>query len=172
MNRLSWLRLPLLLASVVVLQHSPVGELQIDSVHPDLMMLFVCSVAVVGGREKGVLIGFLGGVLSDSFLVTPFGLSSLIYSVIGYLVGEMERLGSSRSKWLEILVVGGGSLLGQVLFTITFYLFALADPLRNHLPAEFVVVSLLNVILAPIMLPLVRYALVSEGPDRPVELRR
>jgi rod shape-determining protein MreD len=79
---LSSLRMPLLLLTVLVLQHTTLGSASIDSVHPDLLLLFVCSVAVVGGREAGAVAGFVSGILADSFLVTPFGMSSLVYSFV------------------------------------------------------------------------------------------
>ncbi|SHE76389.1 rod shape-determining protein MreD [Ferrithrix thermotolerans DSM 19514] len=160
---LSSLRMPLLLLTVLVLQHTTLGSASIDSVHPDLLLLFVCSVAVVGGREAGAVAGFVSGILADSFLVTPFGMSSLVYSFVGYLLGESERLGAKRSRWLDMLLVGVGSAAAQILVSVGLFVMNLSDPLRAHFLIEFLIVGGVNFLLSPVMIALVRFAMAGSG---------
>ncbi len=161
---LNGLRLPLLLLSILVVQHTTVGSLSIDNVHPDLLLLFVCAVAVVGGREAGAVAGFISGILADSFLITPFGMSSLVYSFVGYLLGESERLGSKRSMWLDMLLIGAGSAVAQIFITAGLFVMGLSDPLRAKFLIEFLIVGGVNFVLAPVMILLVRFSMA--GSDR------
>jgi rod shape-determining protein MreD len=171
-SRLFFIRLPLLLITVVVLQHSGVGGLSISGIHPDIIVGLVCATGIVAGREKGALIGFLAGILADSFLVTPYGLSALIYTVVGYLSGELERFELADSRIVSYLAVGAMSGVGVVLFYGTEFVLGIHNPLSHQLLAEVSVVSLLNVVISPILVFAARFSLKPNGVDSRFESRR
>ncbi|MHB8188897.1 MAG: rod shape-determining protein MreD [Ferrimicrobium sp.] len=156
------LQLPLLIFTAIVLQRSGVGSVTVFGVHPDIVMLVVACVGVSRGREIGALSGFFAGLVVDSFLTTPFGLSALVLAVVGYLAGEVERTAPSTPYTLKLLAIGGGSVAGQMLFSAGLYLLGLGDPLRSRALEEIVVVGGINLILAPAGLLLVRIVFGAE----------
>lgn len=154
-----WLRalgLPLLVFTAVVVQRSGIGQVTIDGVHPDLVMLVVASIGVWRGREVGALTGFFAGLVVDTFLTTPFGISALIYTVVGYLAGEVERRDEHANWPLKILTVGLASLAGEGLSAIVLFLLGLPDPMKAHLVVGVVIVGGVNLVLSPLALGLVR----------------
>ncbi len=171
-SRLFLIRLPLLLITVLVLQHSGIGDISIQSVRPDFMLALVCASGVVGGREKGALIGFLAGILTDSFLVTPFGFTALVYTIVGYLAGEMERLDQEQNRILDYLVVGAASALGVSLESGLGFLLGVHDPLRRIFVTELAVVSLINLAISPLFVFGARFSLVPQGSERRISSRR
>jgi rod shape-determining protein MreD len=85
------LRLSGLLLVALLLQTTVIPDLRILGVCADLMLLSTVCAALVGGPELGGLVGFAAGLLSDLFLVTtPFGLSALVFSLIGFAVGSIR----------------------------------------------------------------------------------
>ncbi|MCL5973500.1 MAG: rod shape-determining protein MreD [Ferrimicrobium sp.] len=154
-----WVRalgLPLLIFTAVVVQRSGVGDLTLVGVHPDFVMMMVAAVGVYRGREIGALTGFFGGLLVDSFLTTPFGISALVLCVVGYLAGEIERMGATTPLALKILIVGAASVVGEVLSSLVLYLLGLGNPLRAKTLDEVIIVGGINLVLAPIALGLCR----------------
>jgi rod shape-determining protein MreD len=159
MNRLVSLRLPLVVVTFVVLAHTSFAATPIDGVHVDLMALLVSTVAVVGGRELAVVVGFVAGLAADAFLTTPFGLSSFAFALVGYLLGEVERFGRERSLLINSLLIAVGSAAIQVVLTIGLYLLGLGNPLQHRVLIEVGVVTGINFVLSPVALLIVRFAL-------------
>ncbi|GAC1318953.1 MAG: hypothetical protein NVSMB2_13980 [Chloroflexota bacterium] len=54
---------------------------------PDLTLVVVLAWSMLRGSGEGAVVGFLGGVLLDSALSTPFGLNAALLGLIGYGVG-------------------------------------------------------------------------------------
>ncbi len=170
MKWVRFLQLPLLILTAVVIQRSGAGEFTILGVHPEFVMLVVACVGAARGREIGALTGFFAGLIIDSFLTTPFGLSALVFVLVGYFAGELERFSTEIPFTLRILTVGVASILGQACFSLGLYFLGVGDPLRTRALEEIVVVGGINLVLAPIGLLLVR--LVFGAPDRQLAERR
>ena len=75
---------------------------------------------MLAGSERGAVVGFVAGLLTDLFLQTPMGLSALTYSVVGFGSARCTpacsapRGGSARSPpwsparsaWSLFVVIG------------------------------------------------------------------
>jgi len=85
------IRLAGLLVLALLLQTTVIPDLRVFGVCADLMLLCTICAGLVGGPELGGLVGFSAGLLADLFLTTtPFGLSALALSLVGYAVGSIR----------------------------------------------------------------------------------
>jgi rod shape-determining protein MreD len=76
---------------VAALLQSLVGSsLPIVRGRPDFVLVVVLAWAMLRGSTEGAIVGFLGGLLLDSVTYTPFGVSSALLGLCGYLVGMPE----------------------------------------------------------------------------------
>jgi rod shape-determining protein MreD len=76
---------------VAALLQSIVGpSLPLVAGRPDFVLVVVLAWAMLRGSIEGALVGFLGGMLLDSVLYTPFGMHSALLGVTGYLTGLPE----------------------------------------------------------------------------------
>jgi rod shape-determining protein MreD len=160
-----WVRafgLPLLVFTAVVVQRSGAADFSLLGVHPDFVMLMVAAVGVYRGREVGALTGFFAGLVVDSFLTTPFGISALVLCVVGYIAGEIERVGSTAPFALKVLIVGAASVLGEVLSSLILYLLGIGNPLQSRALDEVIIVGGINLVLAPLALGLCRLVFGSQ----------
>ena len=57
---------------------------------PDFVLVVVLAWAMLRGSIEGAIVGFLGGLILDSVTYTPFGVSSAILGLCGYVVGIPE----------------------------------------------------------------------------------
>lgn len=86
--------------------------LAIETIRPDFVAILVLYWAVKYGRTVGTLSGFLMGLLIDlSGTASFFGLSSMIYSITGYLGGYLMGTYSRLNplyfsiSWIAILAL-------------------------------------------------------------------
>jgi rod shape-determining protein MreD len=158
----SRLRLILVVVLFLVAQTAVLSRLRIAGVAPDSMLLLAVCAGVVGGPERGAVVGFLSGIAFDLFLVTtPVGLSALVYALVGYAVGLVAE-GTVRSAWwIPVGTAGAASAVGSVLFAVSANVIAGADYVGTRLTVVALVVGLANAVLAPLALRLVSWTIGS-----------
>jgi len=65
--------------------------ISIRGIRPDLLIIFVIYIAVNYGSFKGVLSGFLIGIIASIFdSGITFGILPLVYSIVGYSGGYLK----------------------------------------------------------------------------------
>ena len=88
---MQWSKFILLLFCVFFMQFYLAEFLSINMIRPDFITIFVLYKAIKFGRFYGVMAGFILGLLTDLAGVgSYFGLSSLTYSISGYLAGYLK----------------------------------------------------------------------------------
>src|SRR3954467_11929411 len=92
------LKVPFLLFVVLLIHTSMLAGIHVHRVRPDAMLLVAVLAGLVAGPEKGAVTGFVAGLLADLTLPTPFGLSALVLSLVGFGVGMLQT-GILRTSW-------------------------------------------------------------------------
>ena len=59
--------------------------------YPKFTLLTIITIALLMGRTQGILYGLIGGVCMDISLLSPVGLTSVLYTVVGFLSGYIGR---------------------------------------------------------------------------------
>lgn len=145
--------------TVVLVQVCVVNRMRLPLGGPDLLVVVVVAFALVGGSQRGAVLGFFAGLTADVLPPTYHytGELAFAYTVIGYLAGMLEA-GEESSVVTIISVVAAASLGVVVLYA------GLGDLLGNaritahatlHAVAGTVVY---DVVLAPFVVPLVSAA--------------
>ncbi len=79
------------LLSAAALMQSVVGpSLPLVRGRPDLVLVVVLAWSMLRGSGEGAFVGFLGGVLLDSVVYTPFGINAALFGLIAYCSGLPE----------------------------------------------------------------------------------
>jgi rod shape-determining protein MreD len=145
--------------TVLLLQVTVVNRMRLPLGGPDLLVVVVVAFALVGGSQRGAVLGFFAGLTAD-FLPPTYhyaGELAFAYTVIGYLAGMLEA--GEESSVLTIIGVVAAASVGVVLLYA-----ALGDLLGNaritagataHALGGTVVY---DVVLAPFVVPLVSAA--------------
>jgi rod shape-determining protein MreD len=155
-------RVPVLLVVALVVQTAVLVRLRIVGVMPDLLLLVAVAGGIVGGRARGASLGFGAGIGLDIFLESPFGLSALVYALVGYAVG-VAQAGVLRWSWYvpaatALIASAGGTLLHVSLNAVLGQ-----RVVAGSVPVTVIVVAAVNAVLAPAAVAAVRWAL----PDAP-----
>lgn len=164
------LRLFLVLVLVLIVQTTIALDLHIAGAHPDLMLLLPIAAGVVGGAELGAGLGFVAGFVADLFLPTPFGLSALTFTIVGFAVGYVVHSPSENRNapaLLVPLVALAASAAGVMLYAVLGAILGQPQMLKVDLAAVVTVVAVVNALL---VVPATR--LVGWAVDQPTHRRR
>jgi len=65
--------------------------ISIGGIRPDFIIIFMVYFALDQGNLKGVIVGFVSGIIISLFDNSPtFGVLPLIYSIVGYGIGFLK----------------------------------------------------------------------------------
>ncbi len=137
----------LVVAVVLTVQEALMSSLRIHGAHPDLMLLLPIAFGLSGGSERGAAMGFVSGLLADLFVGTPFGLSALVYTLIGFGVGMGEGDPLGGGWWVTPLTGTVASAAGVLLYAGLGAAVGEGHMLHDHLASVTVVVAVVNGLL-------------------------
>lgn len=156
-------RRALLTVTVVVtallLQVDLVNRLHLPGGPPDLLLVGVVSLALVGGPSYGAVVGFAAGLVAD--LMPPadhaVGRLAFDYAIVGYLAGLLEDA-EERSVFAVIGIVAAGSVASVLLFAGVGSLLGDARVGWSSVAHVLAASTTYDVMLAPFIVPLVSAA--------------
>ena len=125
------------------------SRLRIEDVRPDALLLVALMAGLTAGPERGAVVGFCAGVLADLFLQSPFGLSALAYSLVGFAVGSLQSGILRAAWWIPVLTAAAASAAGIVLFGVLGAMVGQPDFVSPRLALIAVLVGFMNATLAP-----------------------
>ncbi|HSH23589.1 MAG TPA: rod shape-determining protein MreD [Acidimicrobiales bacterium] len=141
-------RLPPVLLVAVILHTAVFPQLRVFGVAADVLLLVAIAAGVSAGADQGAAVGFGAGLLADCFLQTPFGLSALTYSLVGYGVGTFQATVLHQGRWITLLTALVASAVGVVLFATIGGVLGQDDVVGLRLVVVTAVVAVLNAMLA------------------------
>jgi len=166
------LRLALLALAVVFFQIGVISEVPVFGVNVDLSPLLVAFVGLLCGSALGALSGFAVGLLVDLALLQTLGLTSLIFTLIGYWCGRLRELRDPQAALTPLLVGAGASALSLVGYALMEFMLGVDAPVSFELLRQIVLGVLVNTIVALPMWVLVHRVLEGALPEDPRRRRR
>lgn len=151
-------KVAVIVAVALVAQVGLLAEISFDGARPDALLLVAVCAGFVAGPERGAVVGFVAGLAFDVVLTTPFGLSALVYTVVGYAVGSASVSVVRTVWWLGPIVAGLASAAGVVVYAVVGEVLGQATLQGPDLTAIVVIVSAVNAVLAPAVVRALRWA--------------
>lgn len=98
-------------------------------VSPNIIMIFVCSYALLRGKKEGLLVGFFSGLLIDLFFgyYEVIGINAFLYMMIGYVVGIFHDIWYLQDILIPVATVAICDFIYNFIYYIITFL------LRNRL---------------------------------------
>ncbi|MGH2834563.1 MAG: rod shape-determining protein MreD [Solirubrobacteraceae bacterium] len=162
-------RVALLSVVVVFVQIGVVSEVPIFGVSVDLSPLLVAFTGLLCGSMVGAITGFAVGLLLDLSLVQTLGITSLVFTLIGYGAGRLRELRDPQAALTPLLVGTVAAACATVGYSLFEFLLGVDAPVSLELLREIVIGVLIDAALALPMWALVRRCLIgglSEDPRR------
>jgi rod shape-determining protein MreD len=165
-------RIAVLAVVVVFFQIGVVSEVPVAGVNVDLSPLLVVFVGLLCGSVLGAVTGFAVGLLVDLMLVQTLGVTSLIFTLIGFWSGRLRELRDPQAALTPLLVGAAGSAASLVGYSLMEFLLGVDAPVSLELVRQIVLGVVLNTVVALPMWAIVRRSLEGGLPDDPRRRRR
>lgn len=154
----NWARLSLIIILATVLQISVLDQIVVLNAHPDLLVVLPIAAGLLGGPERGAVVGFVAGGAADLLLQLPFGLSPLAFVLIGFAVGMVASIpGSVSGNSTRYVLSGLGAGLGTFLYALLAALVGQKGMLGKSLFDALIVVSVAGLMMAPLALGMLKW---------------
>lgn len=119
MNNLTWLKILVMFVIVFALQTTVVDWLRIFDVGPDLVVIFIVTVAIKCGPAVGCFWGFVAGFTQDVYApVEWLGAHSIAMTMLGFFVGQLEERFLSLNMPAKVGVLGLGFFVCDVVYFV------------------------------------------------------
>lgn len=149
------------IALALLAQSTLVLEIRVDGLAPDVMVLLPIAAGIAGGPLEGSVVGFVSGMAADLLLPTPFGLSALVGTVVGYCVGAIAISSGGlvrEVRGLPTAVALTASAVSVMLYAVLGAVLGESQFLHVDLVVAVVVVSVVNAVLAGPSVRVMRWA--------------
>ena len=157
-------RATLLVLVAVLLQITVATDLDVLGGRPDLVVIVVVSIALLCGPLAGAVAGFAGGFLVDALGLGVIGATSLTLTSVGYAAGLWgERLREAAAV-RPLLAIGAASLAAGIGELGVAVLVGSGPAVSPGLVLAVVPGSMLNVLFAIALYPLIRFCLRRRQP--------
>ncbi|MFI5042982.1 MAG: rod shape-determining protein MreD [Acidimicrobiales bacterium] len=165
-------RIAALSVVVVFLQIGMVSEVPVFGVNVDLSPLLVAFVGLLCGSSVGAVTGFAVGLLVDLALVQTLGVTSLIFTLIGYWSGRLRELRDPQAALTPLLVGTAAAAASVIGYSLMEFLLGVDAPVSFELVRQIILGVLVDAVVALPMYAIVRRCLVGGLPDDPRRRRR
>jgi rod shape-determining protein MreD len=166
------LRIAALSVILVFVQIGVVSEVPVFGVNVDLSPLVVAFVGLLCGSTLGAVTGFAIGLLVDLTLVQTLGVTSFLFTLIGYWSGRLRELRDPQAAITPLLVGAAASAVSLVGYSLMEFLLGVDAPVSLELLRQIVLGIMLNTIIALPVWAIVRRSLEGGLPDDPRRRRR
>jgi rod shape-determining protein MreD len=166
------LRISALAVVLVFVQIGVVSEVPVFGVNVDLSPLVVAFVGLLCGSTLGAVTGFAIGLLVDLTLVQTLGVTSFLFTLIGYWAGRLRELRDPQAAITPLLVGAAASAVSLVGYSLMEFLLGVDAPVSLDLLRQIVLGIMLNTVIALPVWVIVRRSLEGGLPDDPRRRRR
>ncbi len=147
----------LVLVTAALIQTAVLPQIPLGGFTPDLMLLVTAAFAMRDGAGTGVRVGFAAGLLTDLLLQeSAVGITALVFVGVGYTVGLARPYLAPESITAPLLLAFLSGLIGTAGYGVLSRLLGDERFTLELVVAASVVVAVLNSLLAPVVVGLVR----------------
>ncbi len=141
----------LLITIIALIETSILSNMYFLPAMPDLMLLVLLFISIKNGSLTGEITGFSSGLVIDFFSVSPFGLNSLVRTIIGYILGLLHISIEVSGFFIPLLLGFVATLIKAVILLIISFFYTEQIVLYSIFSATLWSECLLNALFAPIV---------------------
>jgi cell shape-determining protein MreD len=150
---------------LLALQRTIFVEVQVAGVIIQIMIATAAAAGVVGGSERGALVGFVFGVMFDLAEGTPLGSTATAMTIAGVVGGLLALIAADPHWWLAALFTGLGSAAGALTIPVVRVFIGEPEPFQEELYVVVPIVAVSAAIMSPLLVPLARWSLRLRRPE-------
>ncbi len=152
----SYLIVTFITVLILVLQGSFLSFFLVDGIMPDLLLIMVICLAFIWGENRGVIVGFIAGMLQDFFFGPALGFFTLSKIIPAYLAGLASRGIYTDQVIAPMIAVFLGTILHELVsYLLVGFFWGHEFPLAYYLENKFLPQAIYNLVLTLLIYPLI-----------------
>lgn len=156
--------LSLLLIIEIIIESTILPFFKIRGATPDIVLITIISMGLIYGKKEGSILGLIGGLLSDIIFGKGFGLHSLPFMLIGYLMGLVSERVYKENRIIPFLFTIIGTLCYHGIFYFIHYLsgvdFSIAIYIKDFTSLSVILNAILVIFMYPFLIKLSEWSLI------------
>jgi len=152
------------IVAALLLESTVLAPFRVGGVRPDLLVITVVAVAMASGPTTAACFGFSAGLLADLLFARPVGVSALVYTCAGFGVGLVRVYVVASRAWVHLALAGAASLAAAWSSGLVMRVLDLSS--WGFVGRSGPLVALYNLLLAPVVYPLVRRLAAQAGQEQ------
>ena len=130
------------------------------------------ALGLLAGSVAGATFGFCLGLFVDTALLQTLGVTSLVFTAVGYGAGRIRELRDPAHGLAPVAVGAAATAMAAIMFALLQFLLGVQAPVSLLLAREILITIVLNTLLALPVYALMRRVLLPFLPDDPRRRRR
>jgi len=159
------LRLVALGFAACMLQFLIVSQISVLGTSADVAPLVVVSAGFLCGSLPGAVFGFAVGLFIDLAFVQVLGISSLLFTLIGYGAGRLRELRAPAAPLTPLWLGAAATVVALTGYGAIEFMLGVNTPVSYGLAGAIAGTTLLNCVIAIPLYSLTRRALIGALPD-------
>lgn len=149
-------RIGLLLVAGALFQVTFLSKLIVFDVAPDMLPALAVALGLLGGAVVGAGAGFTLGLIADSALIAPLGISSLALLTAGYLAGRFREAFDIANTLVPIALAGVLTAVSATITAVVQLTLGVESDVSVLIVREIILQGLMATALMAALFPLVR----------------
>jgi len=138
----------------------------------DVTPMVVAFVGFLSGCTVGAIAGFAIGLMVDLTLLQTLGLTSLIFTFIGYGAGRLREMRDPQATLMPLLIGAAAAFVSLAGYSLMEFLLGNDAPVSFELARQLVLGTVVDTLLAAPVWMATRRVLQPRLPDDPRRRRR
>ncbi|MBI2703854.1 MAG: rod shape-determining protein MreD [Actinobacteria bacterium] len=151
-------RIFVVLFTAAVLYRGFFVQVPLFGVIANVLLLLAIAGGIVGGADRGAIVGFFAGLTYDLLVDNPIGLSALSFCLVGFVVGRYQATVVRSARWVSMSIAALASAGGMLLYIGIGQLVNQVNFLQRPVWPIIVVISAINGLLSPLAILIMRWA--------------
>ena len=131
----------------MILQTTLFEYISIWGVKPNLMLIIPVFFGLRDGQMTGAIIGFICGLIEDSFSSGPRGVNALSKTLLGFSVGSLKGGILRDSLTSRAIVIFLATFLNEIFLFMIFFILDLTDSFLKSFKSVIIISAFYNTAL-------------------------
>jgi rod shape-determining protein MreD len=166
------LRIAALAIGAGLLEVVAVSQVPLFGAVADLSPLVIMAIGLLTGSISGAVAGFGLGLFLDLALFQTMGVSSLIYTTVGYGAGRLRELRDPQGAGVPVVTGAAATAIATVGYSVIQFLLGVDSPVSWLLLRDIVATIVVNALISVPVFAVSRRWLSPVLPDDPRRRRR
>lgn len=142
--------------SLVILQLSIFSSIRIFGVTFDIVFVYIVCYSIARDEIESIVVALITGILYDAFFPTVFGMNTVLYILIAYSIGYLQKRIYKDSTVIPTIFTFIATCIKGIVYFCFFFIVPYRFNFSYHMTGIILLESLFNSLISIIVFKMVK----------------